>query len=353
MTTGGGLTNISDETLPIRLTLLRDESPSGYILKLSADLGHPYAILCRFLKLTRHDAARENLRAAKILGLSDREWKEMTYGALKVGRFRKREVRGHILNADRLCLSRPRICPRCLVVSAHCRWYWDLSLYCYCHVHRCAMVSMCDACKQNLKWDRPAPSFCACGSNLARQAPETGAEFGLICSDVIITVAVGEKALLHRHVSELSLNSVFSLLFLLSQLKSSSGSLQTGSSDLAYCREICLSAGGILVDWPKSFHALLGDLQARRHHEHPNPMRDLFGSSYNAWLDLVRRPEFGFLVAEYQQFLLQSWDEPIPPQGHAFRLVGASSNVLSLAEAARRAQVIPTCIKEAYRAGEN
>lgn len=81
-------------------------------------------------------------------------------------------------------------------------------------------------------------------------------------------------------------------------------------------------------------------------------MRDLFGSNYHVWLDLVRQPEFGFLVVEYQQFLLRYWREPIAPQGHAFRLVGASSNVLSLAEAARKAKVTPVCVMEAYRAGE-
>jgi hypothetical protein len=81
-------------------------------------------------------------------------------------------------------------------------------------------------------------------------------------------------------------------------------------------------------------------------------MKDLFGSSYHAWLDLVRRPEFGLLVVEYQQFLLHSWREPVAPQGHVFRLVGASSNVQSLAEAARKAGVIPACIMDAYRAGD-
>jgi hypothetical protein len=340
--------------LPVRLAPQYDESPSGCILRMAAELGYPYATLCRFLEITRHEAARENLRAAHILRLSEHEWKELTYSVLKVGRFCKREVRGNILNADRLCLSRPRICPRCLLGSGYCRWYWDLSLYCYCHIHRCEMVSKCDVCEKDVKWDRPGPSFCACGADLARQRPAPGAEHGLLCSDIIIAAVQGENARLpiYLQLIEPSLNSVFHLLLLLSQLKNCSGSLQTSSSDLAYCQEMCLTAGSILADWPNGFHGLLDDLQARRRCEHPNPMRDLFGSSYHAWLDLVRRPEFGFLVVEYQQFLLHSWKEPIPPQGHVFRLVGASSSVLSLAEAARKANVIPACVMGAYRAGE-
>jgi hypothetical protein len=294
------------------------------------------------------------VRAAQVLRLSEHEWKALTYGALKTGRFSKRELRGHILNADRLCLSRPRICPSCLLAFRHCRWYWDLSLYCYCHIHRCEMVSKCDVCEKDLKWNRPAPSFCACGADLARQQPAPGAEHGLLCSDIIIAAVQGENACLpiYLQLIDPSLNSVFHLLLLLSQLKNCSGSLQTSSSDLAYCQEMCLTAGSILVDWPNGFHGLLDNLQARRRCEHPNPIRDLFGSSYHAWLDLVRRQEFGFLVREYQQFLLHSWKEPIPPQGHVFRLVGASSNVLSLAEAARKANVIPACVMGAYRASE-
>jgi TniQ len=348
------LGNACDGMLPIRWAPLDEESPSSCILRLAAELGHPYATLCKFLNITRHEAARENLRAAQILRLSEREWKALTYGVHKVGRFCKRELRGHILNVDRLCLSRPRICPCCLLASGYCRWYWDLSLYCYCHIHRCEMVSKCDVCKQDVKWNRPAPSFCACGADLARRQPEARAEYGLLCSDIIIAAVQKEKACVsvYPQLLELSLDSVFYLLLRLSQLINRSSSLQTSSSDFAYCREVCLTAGSILADWPNGFHKLLGDLQAQRRYEHPNPMRDLFGSSYHAWLDLVRRPEFGFLVAEYQQFLLHSWKEPVPPQGHVFRLVGASSNVLSLAEAARKANVIPACVMGAYRIGE-
>jgi TniQ len=348
------LGNTCDGMLPIRWAPLDEESPSSCILRLAAELGHPYATLCKFLNITRHEAARENLRAARILRLSEHEWKALTYGIHKVGRFCKRELRGHILNMDRLCLSRPRICPCCLLASGYCRWYWDLSLYCYCHIHRCEMVSKCDVCKQDVKWNRPAPSFCACGADLARQQPEARAEYGLLCSDIIIAAVQKEKACvsIYRQLLELSLDSVFYLLLRLSQLINRSSSLQTSSSDFAYCREVCLTAGSILADWPNGFHKLLGNLQAQRRYEHPNPMRDLFGSSYHAWLDLVRRPEFGFLVAEYQQFLLHSWKEPVPPQGHVFRLVGASSNVLSLAEAARKANVIPACVMGAYRVGE-
>jgi hypothetical protein len=347
------LSHRCDETLPVRLAPLDEESPAGCILRLAAELGYPYATLCRFLKITRHETARENLRAAQIVRLSESEWRELTYGVTKVGRFCKREVRGHILNADRLCLSRPRVCPLCLLASGYCRWHWDLNLYCYCHIHRCEMISKCDGCEKDVKWDRPSPSFCACGADLARQQPLVGAEHGLLCSDIIIAAVQGENARLpiYRPLIEPGLDSVLHLLLLLGQLKSRSGSLQTSSSDLAYCREICLTAGSILADWPKEFHALLCDLLVRRRCEHPNPMRDLFGSSYHAWLNLVRRPEFGFLIVEYQQFLLRSWKEPVPPQGHVFRLVGASSNVLSLAEAARKANVIPACVMGAYRVG--
>ena len=97
---------------------------------------------------------------------------------------------------------------------------------------------------------------------------------------------------------------------------------------------------------------LLSEMQDRRCHNRINPMQDLFGSGYHAWLKTVRRTEFGFLVAEYQKFLLYSWREPIPPQGHVFRLVGTSCNVLTLAEASRQAQVTPSCIKQAYFGGE-
>jgi hypothetical protein len=235
-----------DKPLLVRQTPVEDESPAGYVLRVAGDLKYSYASLCRFLQVTRHDLACQNAQAARKLHLTEPEWHSLTYGVLKAGRFLKRLLRGHVVNADRLCISWPRVCGYCLRQSPHCRWYWDLNLYCYCHIHSCEMVSICWTCSRAIRWSRISPSVCGCGTSLTTTTAARATTGAIIASTLIIKAvqSVDSIEIGNLRFPNPGLNSVLELLMFLGQLSSSALTSDVKpTSALKFSRVLAANAG--------------------------------------------------------------------------------------------------------------
>ncbi len=90
---------------------------------------------------------------------------------------------------DRRGTADRRICPACLIQSAHHRQIWDIKYIAVCPIHRCLLIDECAKCGRPLQWHGREIVRCRCKLDLrslhspevaAPEAEVTAAVYGLL-----------------------------------------------------------------------------------------------------------------------------------------------------------------------------
>lgn len=72
-----------------------------------------------------------------------------------------------ILPVNQVWRSKRNVCLQCLAIDGISRGYWDLKMYCFCHMHGTRLVSKCSKCRQDLSWGARWQDVCSCGLPLS------------------------------------------------------------------------------------------------------------------------------------------------------------------------------------------
>lgn len=144
------------------------ESFYGYILRLVEENGYAsyHQIPLMSAKRIRGGQMFDVHELASIANQSECELKLISYRLPVMGRSRC-QLLGHSMRYQDLCLSRPRICPECILEKGFIEAHFDLHLMTGCPVHKRRLLFSCQKCSRPLRWSRPALLECECGADLS------------------------------------------------------------------------------------------------------------------------------------------------------------------------------------------
>ena len=179
--------------LLVKTVAIDHESFNGYLLRVAGTFAYPYSTVVR--QATSRNYGVETIGAeahsADWFACPKRNGKRSRIPMSVRGDFQCVNG-GHLLSADRLCLSTPRICPMCLRNQEFCRRLWDLALYTSCHIHRVEMVDACSKCNSRVCWNRKSVSRCSCGADLKEADCRVASEHSLIVSEMLSAIYLYE-----------------------------------------------------------------------------------------------------------------------------------------------------------------
>lgn len=333
--------------LPLRPRPVHDESPAGYMARLSERLGtdSPRALWAAIV--SRYGAGPNVLQ--KCLGLSDIEWQHLKGPWLR----HCKEVDLLPLGLSRadFTLEVMRWCPQCLSESMHLRFQWSIKLVCWCDVHRVRLLDACPGCGSVQRLERSCLSSCACGYQLARGSAEPG-------SNSLAYVQGCLNDSLQRGLSDagfgLSANGWIELLRIAEQITDAQRARATGQ--VAGLDRVEKSArqsealGQLLCDWPHGFHSLLAQHQAVKGTS--LSISRTYGRIYKWLYAYLEAPCFQFLRDAFEAYLNEHWWGLICRRNRNLRNGTKASHGRSTVSAtATAAGTGPATVKQLHLAG--
>jgi hypothetical protein len=307
----------------VRIDPVSGESPLGY--------------LCRTAGIFRYDRATwfekllgyhiPNLEVVKgqdahkmsyTLRLQPDEWRGVYYERLytkrrsKYCRFLDQPIR-----LDRLNLTRPRICPECLIEHEICLAVWDLAFVAACPTHHKDLIVNCWKCTKPLHWSRPLVTQCRCGADLReRVGPQADSHVEAITAAMYLAASMRNEGL-RKHTTDLgfppeldtlgldSLTTLVAFLGAMGQGKHAKQSAYVPTS-LESTIELLRSAGRVLANWPNGFHDYLSKMQeSGSQFSDAITLKDAFGNHLRGLVGLGS--EFTFLLVAFEKFLNSKW----------------------------------------------
>ncbi|TXH36969.1 MAG: hypothetical protein E6Q98_08645 [Rhodospirillaceae bacterium] len=167
-------------------------------------------------------------------------------------------------------VAKVRICPRCLMESAHQRNIWDLALCVSCPKHGCLLLDVCPGCKDILTDGYHRLGLCKCGFPLKQAATEAAPRVLTDISSYLDFHLNGARTnqadpLLIYPFDQLSLDHFLDLLIILSTFTENAlrGRTLLDAQRAYRIRSvqelvpILLQTGELLVRWPSKFEERL------------------------------------------------------------------------------------------------
>lgn len=252
---------------------------------------------------------------AAILGQAPDELSRIAYRSNFEGRGTYK-ILGHSFGDDLrhtpLRLSKPALCPQCIVETGFLDAFWDLSVAVACPVHRCEVVRSCPACGDPLSWGRPGLLRCACGASLAnaRAAPAS--------SGLCELMRVIQARLHGRPIDQAESAGGFPLAMLSPMPFSALIHLIIGLGEWVVRAEgaapraipAVSEAASVLASWPHGFHRFLSQWGDKSLTERPGTLgyRKQFSGLFEA---MFRNRTFsahaGWLREEFLRFGQHHW----------------------------------------------
>src|SRR5271157_5268752 len=289
---GGAMTTplLVRHTAPVRT-----ESLFGYILRLSEENGYttPWSLFL-LAQIRQHEARSTGMKVTKLAQICNRPQNELQSISYRWPGDRPRSCRllGHLLTPWELVVTRPKLCPECVMEKGFIEAHFDLALMSGCPVHRRSLLSRCPECLKPLRWFRPGLVECHCGASLrnADLPVISGAEADLldIMRRKILGLAAGRdyaSGLPGCYLEVMDVQPLLSLVGMLGRRRM----VVENDSDRRNSQRIVFAAAGVLADWQITFFRLLrGITEGRPTDSSTGIARGRLGGIYRSLLNLKR-----------------------------------------------------------------
>ena len=325
----------------------RTESLLGYILRLSEENGYttPWSLLL-LAQIRQHEARSTGMKVTKLAQICNRPQNELQSISYRWPGDRPRCCRllGHLLTPRELVVTRPKLCPECVMEKGFIEAHFDLALMTGCPVHSRSLLSRCPGCMKPLRWFRPGLLECHCGASLrnADLPAISGAEADLldIMRRKILGLAAGRdyaSGLPGSYLEVMSLQPLLSLVGMLGRRRM----VVDNDSDRRNSQRIVFAAASVLADWPNNFFRLLREITEEMPTDSPAGVaRGRLSGIYRSLFSLrgiLPAAEGDFLRIAFLGFVRDDWKPAFIDQKLMRRLgTDQSERFISRAAFARR-----------------
>src|SRR5271157_4678971 len=253
------------------------------------------------------------MKVAKVAQICNRPQTELQSISCRWPGDHQRSCRllGHLLTPWELVVTRPKLCPECVMEKGFIEAHFDLALMTGCPVHRRSLLSRCPGCMNPLRWFRPGLLECHCGASLRNVSLPviSGAEADLldIMRRKILGLAAGRdcpSGLPGLHLELMNLQPLLSLVGLLGRRRL----VVDNDPDRRSSQRIVTAAASVLADWPNnSFRLLQAIAEGLPTDSSTGVARGRFGAIYRSLLNLRRimpTEQADFLRIAFLDFLM-------------------------------------------------
>lgn len=293
-----------------------DESPYGYILRLTEANGHRghslIANLCNGRRRV-HGSFSVSSDIAKLPTLLGRRLpfhtEEMDQ-LLDQGDKNLGVIAGRVIHAKNAIFPLTKLCPQCFAESPYWRTWWDLLYVDACAVHGCKLVQQCGACGESIQFRRSSLTACRCGNPFSALKTTSGDIGAIALAEVIETTFGGGCGLSTALGAGLPVEQLYAcgpetLVSTIGVLINISEEQGKGRYVKAYSRRSKLipAAASALVNWPMGLHRFMRDRCTRDRAMHQLPtFREEVGR-FLITLDLINEKDrLRFLINELMRF---------------------------------------------------
>jgi len=204
-----------------------------------------------------------------------------------------------------------RFCPHCLT-SRQC-WMigWEVLFADACAECGCWLVDTCSACTTQISWKRDQLLQCICGRYFPDEKACAAPAAVVRLSQALQSVALGTKPTDMTVLHDLSLGQCVRLVRLLGTYGNGDGrSLPQKVNQLdtlLISWPITSMAAEILESWPAGLTRLLENLRGHGSAEDKGKLSKAFSGIYSALYKGFRDPEFDFLRAAFENYVIEHW----------------------------------------------
>lgn len=295
------------------------ESLLGYVLRVSEQNGYnsPWQVF-RAAGVSQGRMRTTGIdveRLAVVLGRSASELRPLAYSRAVDGP-EEFVLLGNKVSSRSLRLTKPKICPRCIVEKGFIEAHFDLTRLTACPEHRCELLSTCPVCGKALTWFRPGLLTCACGHDLGNSAlpdvPSAVADLMAAVRAVALGVGspgvpAGASGVPMAHLQNMSLRGLLTLIGNLGRhMPAIPGDAE---------QNLVANAAQVLGAWPENFYQLLRTLAAASGEagRAASGLRKRLATVYEPLFKNRSIPsaELGFLREAFLRFGLEHWGEGV------------------------------------------
>jgi len=323
------------------------ESLFGYVLRLSEKNGYttPWSLFL-LAQIRQHEARSTGMKVVKLAQICNRPQNELQSISYRWpgDHLRSSRLLGHLLTPWELVVTRPKLCPECVMEKGFIEAHFDLALMTGCPVHSRSLLSRCPGCMKPLRWFRPGLLECDCGASLrgADLPAISGAEADLL--DIMRRKTLGLAAardypsgLPGSYLEVMSLQPLLSLVGMLGRCRMGVDQ----DSDRRNPQRIIFAAASVLADWPNNFCRLLrGITEGVPKDSSTGVARGRLGGIYRSLFSLrgiLPAAEGDFLRIAFLGFVRDDWKPAFIDQKLMRRLgTDQSERFISRAAFARR-----------------
>jgi hypothetical protein len=318
-----------------------DESLMSYIIRLTEQNGYPspswivkraelhYGMnrSCSFVY-----RSPETLKTLSgLTGTDISELASLTYSPESKRNYDGCLFYGSAIHQSYIRLGYPKICPKCLSESLHCRRIWELSAVTTCLKHRCLLIDECPNCMRRISYARNRVGICSCDFDWreATVMPVEDSEIALtrhlhyLCG--LLNNKFSAKGQLEESpITDLGLQDFLSVLFFFAGifqnvLVSNGLHLVIGMKNTDI-HALFASAYSVFEDWPNNFYRFLRWRRAQEkdypfiHYRLKSALYMDFGSAYIGIYKILSGSQFDFIKAAFINYLVGEWEGcNIPP----------------------------------------
>ena len=260
------------------------------------------------------------------------------------------------IHREQFDLLRRRVCPPCLVTSAHHRQLWDLTLSAVCPDHGVLLIGACPKCGSSLNWSMTDIDACGtCRAFLSQAQPQSVPREEAESARAMQSLASGEEvSWLPVSLSDIERGDLVRAAIMFGMLASGwqgqyrpETLAERGSEQVT---KVVRAGIDVLRDWPASFHHLLSSKLPE------NGMRAAGRRSFGDIYDWMRELDDGALKdacrSAAQQYLREHPDLAL--RAHRSDLLDAPSvdfELVNLKQAASLLGSSATRVKRLAKAG--
>lgn len=154
-------------------------------------------------------------------------------------------------------LSRPKVCPACMVEREVLFAAWDLAFWRVCPTHGCDMLNVCPACRLPLRWGRSRVGRCCDGMPFDSQRTLAASDAAIDLARAFARAAgfpaPSPSAALQGLAGNLGLAALHELVACLGTLGAPAGAAQSTSRRLDH-EALFRRSAAALSDWPRGLH---------------------------------------------------------------------------------------------------
>lgn len=233
---------------------------------------------------------------------------------------------GQAFSKHLLGITRPKVCPECLVEAPYARKLWDLSAYTACGKHGVKLIDACPKCKMKLSWSRRCIVKCTCGFDLTKSERISVESSDVAIFKLMHDMFYGINADAGTPLYKLTFAKLISLIdFMAAQTKATRNTkgLFLARQSQSDAHDMVVKAYDVFRDWPNNFYSFLDEYRSieKTTADYKSRVTGIvkeLGPFYKP-LRSYKEPEYDFIIDEFETYL-ETWDGGIVKQGSQRRI---------------------------------